>query len=193
MIALEKVCFSYGEGEIMHDFSLTLPPCGVCCILGASGCGKTTLLRLLAGLETPQSGTVARPAQVAYLFQENRLLPWATALENLRLVCGEQAAQAWLARVELAQAAGERPEALSGGMQRRVALARALALPSEVLLLDEPFTGMDEALRARLYPLILEAAEQKPVLLVTHERQDAQALAQTIWTASGPPLRLERG
>ena len=176
----------FGEQCVLSQFSLTIDA-GICGLLGPSGCGKSTLLNIICGLLPPDSGEVNVPARIGYLFQEDRLLPWATALENVALVTAQP--DQWLTRVGLpTEAHTKLPQALSGGMQRRVALARALAYPSELLLLDEPFRGLDVASREALYPLIREASLEKPVLLVTHDRADAEALADRILYLSGPPL-----
>ena len=147
-MTLTDVFFSYGEKVILDHFSLSLPDAGITALAGPSGCGKTTLLRLLGGLECPQSGVLEAPnaEETAFLFQENRLLPWRTVEEHLTDVLprhrwGEAAK--WLELVELAGEEGTRPAALSGGMARRLALGRCLALGGRLYLLDEPFAGVD--------------------------------------------------
>lgn len=180
----------YGEKLILNHFSLSVPATGVLCLFGPSGCGKTTLLRVLGGLEILESGEMPDGLRVGMVFQENRLLPWMTVAGNLTAVAGisREQAEEWLQKVGLSQEAHCRPGALSGGMQRRVAMARALATESGLLLLDEPFTGVDGETKKLLYPLILEAAEQKPVILVTHHLDEAQALGAKVIQLEGPPL-----
>lgn len=180
-IILQNVSFSYPDKPVLRDFSCAFPDTGVTCLTGPSGCGKTTVLRLLAGLETPASGSIAnRPARISFMFQEDRLLPWATAEENVSLVLNTpdagDVAETWLDAVGLSDVHTDLPDALSGGMQRRVALARALAAPSDLLLLDEPFTGLDRALTQTLAGLIRVAAEQKPVIMVTHNAEEIALL-----------------
>jgi len=167
------------EGKaIFADFSLELPSHGALAVFGPSGSGKTTLLRLLAGLITPQKGAVEglEDKTISMVFQENRLLPWCTSYENIALVQKKRLAcpqtLAWLERMELAAWRDSYPHELSGGMQRRVALGRACAFGGDILLLDEPFTGIDEALRERLVPHIKSAA--KLIVLVTHDSEDAE-------------------
>lgn len=177
-IRLKNVHAGYEGKAIFTDFSLELPAHGALAVLGPSGSGKTTLLRLLAGLITPQKGAVEGldGKTISMVFQENRLLPWCTSYENIALVQKKRLAcpqtLAWLERMELAAWRDSYPNELSGGMQRRVALGRACAFGGDILLLDEPFTGIDEALRERLVPHIKSAAEL--IVLVTHDSEEAE-------------------
>lgn len=190
-ISLQNIHFAYGDTVICDDVTWTLPENGVVCLWGASGCGKTTLLRLLAGLERPQRGIVnlSQDTRVSVVFQEDRLLPWKTVWENAKLACDDDA------RVtQLLDAAGlsnyrdSYPNELSGGQQRRVALVRALATESDLLLLDEPFNGLDEQTQGTLYPLIRAVAETRPVVLVTHVAAGAEALNAAVIPLNGVPL-----
>ncbi|MCI8422240.1 MAG: ABC transporter ATP-binding protein [Lawsonibacter sp.] len=190
MIQLDHVTLSFSGQAVLQDFSLSLPLEGITALQGPSGCGKTTLLRVLAGLESPQSGSVSgiAPAHTAFLFQENRLLPWRTAEQHITDVLprsqqGE--ASCWLALTELEDAAKRYPAALSGGMGRRLALARCLALGGQLLLLDEPFTGVDPPRAIRILERI--RALNIPTLLVSHE-EPVLALADRVAELEGPPL-----
>lgn len=191
-IRLDHVSFRYGPKEILSDFSLTLPGDGVTVLRGPSGCGKTTLLRLLAGLEVPVSGQITgiSPRETAFLFQENRLLPWRTAEQHLTDVLPrdrrEEAAR-WLALTELTGEETSYPTALSGGMERRLALARCLALGGSLYLLDEPFAGVDPQRAAR----IMEGLKglPVPVLLTSHETH-ILSQAHRVIDLDGPPLRV---
>lgn len=186
---LDNVSFSYGETAVCRDLTWQLPDKGIICLWGPSGCGKTTLLRLLAGLEKPSAGQAVLPT-VSVCFQEDRLLPWRTALDNVALPIGgdrEQAA-AVLTALGLGEHFQSLPSQLSGGQQRRVALARALAYPAQLLLLDEPFTGMDAASWGAVIPLIRQWAETRPVVLVTHVAQEAQALGAHVISLPSIPL-----
>lgn len=153
MIRIDGLSFSYGNKAVFSNLSLELPG-GVCCLEGVSGRGKTTLLRLIAGRLKPSAGIISGvPERVSFLFQEDRLLPWLTAEDNVAAVLpGDRADEAgrWLTAVELGQALRALPEHLSGGQRRRVALARALAFGGDLLLLDEPFEGLDPGLAARM-------------------------------------------
>ncbi len=182
-IMLDRVTFAYGRVPVLREVSLTLPERGVVCLWGASGCGKTTVLRLLAGLERPQGGRVLRPERVSVMFQEDRLLPWRTAAENVSIAagCPPEQATAWLRRLGIdGEQAGALPSALSGGQCRRAALARALAYESDLLLLDEPFTGMDEDSREAAAAPILARAAHVPVVLVTHVAAEAERLSAAL-------------
>lgn len=179
-LSLEHIQVCYGEKWVLQDFSLSLPLRGVFALMGPSGSGKTTVLRLLAGLLLPRQGRVAglEGKRISMAFQEDRLLPWATALENVAAVAPREQAATWLARLELATEQNKYPDALSGGMQRRVALARACAYGGDLLLLDEPFQGLDEALKARIAPAIVSAAPF--CLFATHDLAEAQMLRATV-------------
>ena len=192
MIQVEHLSLSFGSREVLRDFSLAVPDRGVTALRGPSGCGKTTLLRCLAGLERPQGGRISgiAPRETAFLFQENRLLPWRTAGQHItdvlpRVRWGEAAD--WLALAELEGEERAYPASLSGGMGRRLALARCLALGGRLYLLDEPFTGVDPERAARIMGRI--RALNTPVLLVSHEAP-VLALADRILDMDGPPLRI---
>lgn len=181
MIQLTNVTFSYPATPVLSDFSLTVGAGERVCLSGASGCGKTTVLRLIAGLETPQSGTVQVCGKLAYVFQENRLLSWLTPRENIRLVAPATDADALLASVGLSQAGDKPVGQLSGGMRRRVAIARALAMQADVLLLDEPFNGLDDDAAALAAREILQVYGDKTVVLVSHHPRDAELLGTKVF------------
>lgn len=192
MIELSHLFFSYGERTVLSDFSLTLPDSGITALQGPSGCGKTTLLRLLAGLERPQSGTISGvvPGTGAILFQENRLLPWRTVGQHITDVLpkGRQGETGrWLELVELVGEENTLPAALSGGMGRRLALARCLALGGSLYLLDEPFAGVDPDRARRILGRI--RALGTPVVLTSHQAPVLD-LADRVIALDGPPLRL---
>lgn len=191
MISAEHLYLSFGEKEVLRDFSLTLRSMPLVGLTGPSGCGKTTLLRVLAGLEQSQGGTVSgiRPGTAAFLFQEDRLLPRRRAGQQITDVLprsrrGE--VERWLAFAELEGERDTYPEQLSGGMARRLALARCAALGGSVLLLDEPFTGVDAARRGRLLERLRGLGVT--VVLVSHEREVLSS-CDAVVELDGPPLR----
>ena len=185
MLRLHKVTAGYAGKTVLNGVSLALPG-PVSAVTGPSGCGKTTLLYVLAGLLLPWSGHVegADGRRISMVFQEDRLLPWCTALENVAAPLPgekedrERIALEWLTRMELSDAANLFSGALSGGMRRRVAIARACAYGGDLLLLDEPFNGLDEALRARIAPAVKSAAPT--LVMVSHNPQDAGLLGAEI-------------
>ena len=192
MICLRDVTLAYGEKRVLERFSLDLPLAGITALTGPSGCGKTTLLRLIAGLERPEGGSISgvRPEETAFLFQENRLLPWRSAQQHITDVLPRERrgeAGRYLAMVELAGEEHTRPGALSGGMARRLALGRCMALGGRVLLLDEPFTGVDRERRRRLMEALRSAGT--PVVLASHEG-DVLAQCDRVLAFDGPPLTL---
>ena len=177
-IVVRNLCKSFGDQAVLRNLSFTAGP-GITAVMAPSGSGKTTLLRILLGLETADSGTVEGLAakRLSAVFQEDRLLEHLSAGGNLRFVLGRdydgEAARAMLVRLGLPDTGAQPVREFSGGMKRRLALARALLVPFDALLLDEPFTGLDRENRERARAAILEAAGERPVLLVTHDPADA--------------------
>lgn len=179
MIELCSVSMAYGEKQLFSGLSLAFSSPGQYAVLGPSGRGKTTLLRLIAGLECPQGGQVILPesARIAFCFQEDRLLPFKTVLENVSLVCSDpEAARRWIEAVGLSGEENSYPAALSGGMKRRTSLARALAYDADILLMDEPFRALDEAMHEKMLALVRKAAKDKLLILVTHDETDADGM-----------------
>lgn len=180
MLELKDVSLSFGALEVLRGASLTLGQGERIAITGPSGCGKTSLLHVIAGLLNPDSGLVRnRAARTACVFQEPRLLPWLSAEENVSIVMphGTQGQDALmlLKKLGLADSAEKHPCELSGGMQQRAALARALAYAPDLLLLDEPFRALDAASKALAIDAVNERADCA-VILVTHSPEEADAL-----------------
>lgn len=184
-LRVNALCKSYGGVPVLKNVAFTADV-GVTCVMAPSGAGKTTLLRILLGLEAPDKGSVSLPGNCrrAAVFQEDRLLEHLDALGNLRFVLGgcfeEARAIALLTALGLDDVGRKPVREYSGGMKRRLALARALLVPSEVLILDEPFTGLDAENREKAMACIRQQAEKKIVLLVTHDPSDAVGLGGQI-------------
>ncbi|MBO9362724.1 MAG: ABC transporter ATP-binding protein [Thermoflexus sp.] len=194
-------CYRAAQREVwaLREVSLALQPGEFVCLVGPSGCGKTTLLRILAGLLRPTQGEIrwmGQPLQgpdrrIGIVFQRDSLLPWRTAMENVRLPLelngqsgpeADRRARALLGQAGLEGFEDAYPRELSGGMQHRVALARALAADPEILLLDEPFATLDALTRERLNEVLLALWEgrRKTVLMVTHDVHEAARLADRV-------------
>ncbi|MEZ5590639.1 MAG: ATP-binding cassette domain-containing protein [Gammaproteobacteria bacterium] len=202
LILKRKVFTARTEGHdhiALRDVTLQLPPGQFSCLIGPSGCGKSTLLNIINGLDPQFEGTLklaqdAAPARVATLFQTPRLMPWLTVLENVLLVLpadadSRQRAVELLKQMGLEAVLEAYPSRLSGGMQRRVALARAFAIRPQILLLDEPFVSLDMPVANRLRELLLDMWQQhdSTVLFVTHDLREALALGdRVIFLSAGP-------
>jgi len=194
---------------VLEDVSLTVAPGEFVCLLGASGCGKSTMLSLIAGLDRPTSGTIEVEGRPGLMFQESALFPWLTAGRNVELALRLRGvarrdrraeAEALLERVHLAGTYDKRIHELSGGMRQRVALARALAQESPVLLMDEPFAALDAITRDVLHDELVrvwtEAATRTgtplSVVFVTHNVREAARLGQRVMLMSSRPGRFVR-
>ena len=186
-LEMNQVCKSRGGRLLVDDFCLSLEFGQVLCLLGPSGVGKTTILEMAAGLLNPDAGSIRGQRQgLAYTFQDDALVPWLSAQANLELVLGArlawpqacQRARQWLERLGLGPAAGKKPSELSGGMRRRLGIARSLAVEPRLLLMDEPFAFLDQAWQEELAGFIQQAAgaQGAAVLLVSHQRQPLRLL-----------------
>lgn len=180
MLNLRQISHRFGDNPVLQNVNLTVGPGQRIALMGPSGTGKTTLLRIAAGSLIPTEGTVENTfSKTAVVFQEPRLLPWRTAAENVNLVLEDNAktmpkAKAQLERLGLGDALDQYPRELSGGMQQRVALARALVTKADLLVLDEPFKAMDEVLQQQIMALVNQT--NAAILLVTHEEEEAAVL-----------------
>ncbi len=179
MIAIDKLCKAFGGKTVLQDFSCELEEGHVTALMAPSGAGKTTLLRILLGLETADSGEITGLSgkRLAAVFQEDRLLDFMTPVDNIRLpepkleravILREMAAMG------LTGCENQPVRELSGGMQRRVAILRALLSGADVIALDEPFKGLDEANRRAAMVAVRAVSDDKTVLLVTHDAAEAQ-------------------
>ncbi|GGK20105.1 ABC transporter ATP-binding protein [Salinarimonas ramus] len=208
MLTIERLSKTYSDGKrALSDIELDVRRGEIVAIVGGSGCGKTTLMRLVAGLDRPSAGTIAIDGEpvvdphpkIGVVFQEPRLLPWLTVAQNvafglLRRPAGERdgAVADALERVGLAEHADRLPRDLSGGQQQRVAIARAFAAGPEVLLLDEPFSALDAFTRADLHGhlLALWKAAGLTIVIVTHDVAEAVMLADRVVVMRPDPGRV---
>lgn len=201
-IVFDDVTFGWDAKPLCERFSLTLRGGKTSALLGRSGTGKSTLLRLTAGLSTPQRGRVSSslagelPQQIAWMGQRDDLYPWLSVRDNVTLCArlngqrpDRKRAEALLAQVELAGLGDARPDSLSGGMRQRVALARTLYQDRPVVLMDEPFATLDVLTKLRLQSLTARLLRDKTLLLVTHDPLEACRLAHDIYLLDGAPLR----
>lgn len=191
------VAASGGELEVLRDMCLTLGRGHVGALVGPSGCGKTTLLRIIAGLDSDYEGTIVKPTigKLGMVFQEPRLLPWRDVESNVRLVApkvSDTELDALFGVLELTTHRSHFPGELSLGLARRVALARAFAIEPDLLLLDEPFVSLDDALAVRLRGELVTLIERRLVttLLVTHDVDEAVRLADRLFLLSTPPTHV---
>lgn len=180
-IELRDVCKSYGEKKVLDHFSHKFPEGELTCIMGLSGCGKTTLLSLLLGLESPDSGQIfgMEGRKKSAVFQENRLCENTGAVSNIRLVnpsLTKEETEAMLCALGLSDSLRQPVRTLSGGMKRRVAILRALAAEYDVLFLDEPFKGLDTGTKSLVMGYFLGKTKGKTVILVTHDPSEAETL-----------------
>lgn len=197
-IRIEGLSKSFGNVPVLHDLDLDVPAGQFLAIVGKSGCGKSTLLRLLVGLDTPTSGRISFVAadgsetvpSSRIVFQEPRLLPWASVVDNVVVGLGEgidkryagRRAEAALAEVQLAEKAGEWPSRLSGGQRQRTALARALVSQPGFLAMDEPLGALDALTRITMQSLVERVWQEQgfTALFVTHDVTEAVALADRV-------------
>ena len=185
----------------LDRISLSVQPGEFVCLVGASGCGKTTLLNLIAGLDSPATGTITTAGKPALMFQDAALFPWLTVKQNIELALrlsgvprSDRSARTeeLLRTVHLVDAGGRRPHELSGGMRQRAALARALAQDTSVLLMDEPFGALDAITRDLLHDELetVWEATHRTVLFVTHNVREAVRLGDRVAVLSSRPGRV---
>ena len=185
MIRITGLQKSYGDNTVIENLSFSVKKGEKVAIMAPSGCGKTTLLRLLMGLERQDGGRVEMADEAVFLFQEPRLLPQFTVLQNVMAVIdGKERKRRALEALMLVGLSGEEdkyPNEISGGMAQRAVLARALVTGRSIFLLDEPFKGLDEQAKEQIFALCRKALADKTVLLVTHDDKEG---AHTIYITS---------
>ena len=187
-ILLQCVSKSFGTTTVFHRLDLTIPCSAITALMGESGRGKSTLVSMIAGLLPPDEGSIISPfSSVSIAFQDPRLLPWMNARDNAAIVLKgihksqkRKITDAMLNDLGIAEAAEKHPSELSGGMQQRVSLARAFLASGELLILDEPFRGLDEDNKQNVSALIRRESLRRRVLLVTHDEKAALDLGAAI-------------
>jgi NitT/TauT family transport system ATP-binding protein len=176
---------------VVHDFTLSVNRSEFFCLVGASGCGKSTVLKMIAGIECWSSGTIVKPDHIGMVFQSNALLPWLTVEDNVAFAARMQkfpcqkvkaVTAKCLKMVHLSEFAKKLPRELSGGMRQRVGIARALAVESDVLLMDEPFSALDPMICEELYVELLQIwrSTKKTIVMISHHFEEAVTLADRI-------------
>lgn len=195
-LTLHNISKSFGTLSVLDHVSMTLESGQIYCLMGPSGSGKTTLLKILMGLESADDGrilTMPDSMDISAVFQEDRLCETFTPVENVMMVTGKRLSRTEV-RQELCRLLPEeslnRPvSTLSGGMKRRTAICRALLAPFDLLLMDEPFTGLDEDTRQLVIRYVREKSAGKLVLLTTHQIQDVEALQATLLQLNPQPAQ----
>lgn len=191
-VKLINLCKSYEENTVLDNINMDIQENKITVISGPSGCGKTTLLNIISGVEKKDSGQVIlKDNSISYIFQEDRLIPYLTVYENIAFVLKstvdknemDKVITKYLELVRLIEFKDKLPSKLSGGMKRRVAIARAFAYKSRLLLMDEPFKGLDDELKTEIIEefLKLYKKDKRTVILVTHDKEEAKLLGDIIY------------
>jgi NitT/TauT family transport system ATP-binding protein len=185
-IIITDLCKSFDDNEILKNVNITLEDSSIYCLMGASGIGKTTLLRILMGLERADSGCISGidTKNISCMFQEDRLIPDLSAIDNVRIVLRRKNNRAEVRNNLLSILPDDSLDlpvsSLSGGMKRRVALAKALSYPGKLIILDEPFTGLDKDTKLNVINYILKMRNNRTLLIATHGTDDADLLGAKI-------------
>ena len=202
-ISLKHISKRFNSLEVFRDFSVTFQRGRISCLLGPSGCGKTTILNMINGFDSPDRGQIEGigDKKISNIFQEPRLLPWKKVLENVTLILetsvskGEAVsiAQNYLSMVELSGFQHYYPRQLSGGMKQRVAIARAFSYPSDIILMDEPFRGLDLKLKNSVMEAFRKTweSDRRTVIFVTHDVEEAVLLGHEIFVLTPVPASVK--
>lgn len=204
MIKINRLKKNYDSKKIFNDFNMNIEPYEITCILGPSGVGKTTLFNVISGLTDYDGGEITgiENRNISYLFQEPRLLPWLTVYENIDIVLKNiypekkrnEVITHHLEMVGLIEYIDNKPEELSGGMKQRLAIARTFAYPSTLLLMDEPFQGLDVKLKNDIIESFLKLWEKdkRTVLFITHDIEEALKVSDQIYIIQDNPVKISQ-
>ena len=187
-IIITDLCKTFDDNEVLKNVNITLKDNSIYCLMGSSGIGKTTLLRILMGLERADSGIISGIdiKSISCMFQEDRLIPYLSAIDNVRIVLrgknnnNREEVRNHLLSILPDDSLDMPVSSLSGGMKRRVALARALSYPGKLIILDEPFTGLDKDTKLNVIDYILKMRNNRTLLIATHGTDDANLLGAEI-------------
>ena len=198
-IKFHKINKSFGDIKILDNIEFEIEDKKIICLVGPSGCGKSTILNLLSGRFPADSGEIKNSAgkKISFVFQKPRLIPWLTLEKNLEFVLGNRSNKRevisqWIINVELEGYEKAYPSQLSGGMEQRASLARAFIIPSDLLLMDEPFKGLDEPLKLRMLDLVYKLWKKNPntIVFVTHDIREALLLGDKIIVFKEKPTQV---
>jgi len=204
MIKINKLKKNYENKKIFNDFNMNIEPNSITCILGPSGVGKTTLFNIISGLTDFESGEIEGidKKDISYLFQEPRLIPWLSVYENIEIILKNvylekkrrQVINYYLKIVDLEDCAKQKPKELSGGMKQRLSIARTFAYPSTLLLMDEPFQGLDIKLKNIIIESFLKLwkEDNRTVIFITHDIDEALKIADQIYIIQDKPVKISQ-
>ena len=192
MLNIKNLSYKYGKNLVIDDLSYEFECGKVTAILGESGIGKTTLLNLISDLIHAPNGTVNTDlSKISYVFQEPRLFDWMSTLENVSTVSDDDTAKKLLSELGLADSLLKYPQELSGGMKQRVSIARALAYNPDLVLLDEPFKGLDPDMRREISEFVFKYLKNKTIIMVTHDAIDLDFADVVLELTTAPQSKLK--
>jgi NitT/TauT family transport system ATP-binding protein len=190
-LKLKNINKSFENFEVLKNFSIEIKDNKTTCLFGKSGCGKTTLMNIMCGIIKDYDGEINPiTKEISVVFQETRLLPWFTVAKNISIVSKKYLY--YLDAVELLEFQSYYPENLSGGMRQRLNIARALSVGFDILIMDEPFKGIDLTLKTKIMNFIKNETKNKTVIFTTHDYNEALYLSDEIVYLDGPPLKITK-